>query len=126
MSQPDNILKLMEQLLNIMDVTEYEPAVPHMLVELFYRNVIDVLKTAQDHLSLRQSQEISEEDITYALHKLTKSLLQTPQPKAIQELAQQINGQPLPPIPDIPEITIPGESTSLIESQTQVLARKEK
>ena len=44
MSQPLNILEQMKQLLASMDINDYEPAVPHMLVELFYRHVTEVLK----------------------------------------------------------------------------------
>jgi hypothetical protein len=116
MSQPANILDLMRQLLSSMDITDYEPAVPHMLVELFYRHVTDVLKEAQRSCEFRKSKEISEDDLRFATNAVVQqSLLHTPSLDVMQHLAKKINAQPLPPVPDVPEVVLPCEETSLLE-----------
>jgi hypothetical protein len=121
MAQSANILDLMRQLLSSMDITDYEPAVPHMLVELFYRHVTDVLKEAQRSCEYRKSKEISEEDLKFAIQEiLHQSLLHLPSLESMQSLARKINSQPLPPIPDIPEVIFPSEEVSLLEPNYQM------
>ena len=120
-SQAANILELMKNLLNSMDITEYEPAVPHMLVELFQRNVTDVLKKAQKQAGHRKDTDINEDDLRLALESVfNKSMLQMTRPEAMSKLAAKVNNQPLPPIPDLPEITLPDEYVSMVDTQSQV------
>lgn len=121
MAQPANILELMKQLLASMDITDYEPAVPHMLVELFYRHVTNVLKEAQSSSNYRKSKEIGEEDLRYAINTvLSQSLLQSTQLEYMQGIAKRINSQNLPPVPDVPEVVLPSESNSLLEPNFHV------
>ena len=120
-SQAANILELMKNLLNSMDITEYEPAVPHMIVELFQRNVTDVLKKAQKQAGHRKDTDINEDDLRLALESVfNKSMLQMTRPEAMSKLAAKVNNQPLPPIPDLPEITLPDEYVSMVDTQSQV------
>lgn len=117
MSQPANILELMRQLLVSMDITDYEPAVPHMLVELFYRHVSDVLEESRRTCELRKSKEIGEEDLNVAIKH---SMRRPATPEHLQMIAKKINSQPLPPIPDIPEIVLPSEENSLMQPNFQL------
>jgi hypothetical protein len=124
MAASANILDLMRQLLSSMDITDYEPAVPHMLVELFYRHVTDVLKEAQRSCEYRKSKEISEEDLKFATQEvLHQSLLHVPSQEAMQNIARKVNAQPLPPIPDVPEVILPSDEVSLLEANFQVGGR---
>jgi hypothetical protein len=121
MSQPANILELMRYFLSSMDITDYEPAVPDMLVELFFRYVTDVLKEAQRSCEFRKKKEIDDEDLRFATATVVKqSLLHAPPLDTMQMLARRINAQPLPPIPDVPEVVLPSEETSLLSSNFQV------
>jgi hypothetical protein len=121
MAQPANILELMRHLLSSMDITDYEPAVPHMLVELFYRHVTDVLKEAQRSCEFRKKKDIDEEDLRFATVAVVHpSLLHTPPVETMQHLAKRINSQPLPPIPDVPEVVLPSEETSLLAPNFQI------
>ena len=116
MSQPANILEFMKQLLQSMDITDYEPAVPHMLVELFYRHVSDVLKEAQRSCEARKDKEINEDDLRFATQMvLHQSLIQTIPLEAMQEIAKRVNDQPMPNIPDVPEVVLPNDETSLLQ-----------
>lgn len=121
MSQPANILELMRQLLASMEITNYEPAVPHMLVELFYRHVTEVLKEAQKSCEHRKGgSEICEEDLKAATNLvLRQSMKHTPSLERMQHGAKLINAHELPPIPDKPEIVFPAEETSLMEPNFQ-------
>jgi hypothetical protein len=99
-----------------MDINEYEPAVPHMLVELFYRHVTNVLKEAQRTCDFRKSKEIRDDDLRFATGTVIQpSLLHPPRLDAMQVLASRVNAQPLPPSPSAPEVVLPGEETSLLE-----------
>ncbi|KAH0790458.1 transcription initiation factor TFIID subunit 9 [Histomonas meleagridis] len=121
MSQPANILESMKQLLHQMEITDYEPAVPHMLVELFYRHVTDVLKEAQRSCEARRDKEINEDDLRLAIQVvLQQSLLQTIPLESMQKIARKINEQPLPDVPDIPEVVLPNDETSLLQPNFQV------
>ena len=121
MSQPANILEFMKQLLQSMEITDYEPAVPHMLVELFYRHVTDVLKEAQRSCEARRDKEINEDDLRLATQVvLQQSLLQTIPLESMQRIARKINEQPLPDIPDIPEVVLPNDETSLLQPNFQI------
>jgi hypothetical protein len=121
MTQPANILELVRQLLTSMEITDYEAAVPHMLVELFYRHVTDVLKEAQRSCEFRKKKEIDEEDLRFATTAMVRqSLVQAPPPEAMQQLAKRINSQPLPPVRDVPEVVLPSEETSLLEPNFQI------
>ena len=116
MSQSANILEFMKQLLQSMDITDYEPAVPHMLVELFYRHVSDVLKEAQRSCEARKDKEINEDDLRFATQMvLHQSLIQTIPLEAMQEIAKRVNDQPMPNIPDVPEVVLPNDETSLLQ-----------
>ena len=118
---PANILELMRQLLTSMDITDYEPAVPHMLVELFYRHVTDVLKESQELCNARKSKEIDEEDLKRAInYVLKRSMRHSSSPDELQRVARTINDQPLPPVPDVPEMVLPCEETSLMEANFQL------
>lgn len=120
-AQPANILELMRQLLRSMDITDYEPAVPHMLVELFYRHVTDVLKDAQKSCDARKSKEIGEEDLRHAINcVLPQSMRHSTNQEQLQQVAKKINDQQLPPIPDVPETILPCEETSLMEANFQL------
>jgi transcription initiation factor TFIID subunit 9B len=115
-SQPANIVDVMRQLLSSMDINDYEPAVPHMLVELFYRHVTTVLKEAQRACDFRKSKDISDDDLRFATGTVIQpSLLHPPRPDAMQALASRVNAQPLPRTPSVPELVLPGEETSLLE-----------
>jgi hypothetical protein len=104
-----------------MNITDYEPAVPHMLVELFYRHVTNVLKEAQKSCEFRKKKEIDNEDLRFAMQSvLQQSLLHTPPLDAMLTLAKRINSQPLPSIPDVPEVVLPSEETSLLNPNFQV------
>lgn len=124
MSQPANILDLMKQLLQSMDIVDYEPAVPHMLVELFYRHVTEVLKEAQRSCDFKKSKEtslISEDDLRIATSiVLQQSSLHTQPLETMQGIAKKINEQALPSIPDIPEVILPNEETSLLQPNFQI------
>ena len=120
MSQPANILELMKQLLASMEITNYEPAVPHMLVELFYRHVTEVLKEAQKSCEHRKALEIGEDDLKAATSLVLKqSMKHTSTLERMQAMAKQINQQPLPAIPDCPELVFPAEENSLMEPNFQ-------
>lgn len=119
--QPANILDLMKQLLDSLGITEYEPAVPHMLVELFYRHVTEVLKQAQSSCEHKKSKEIVEEDLRIAANIVYgQSSYQLPSLESLQSFASKINGQPLPSIPDVPEVILPDKETSLLEPNFQL------
>jgi hypothetical protein len=121
MAQPANILELMRQLLSSMDITDYEPAVPHMLVELFYRHVTDVLKEAQRSCEYRKKKDIDEEDLRFATQTVVQqSLLHPPALEAMQSFAKRVNSQALPPVPDVPEVVLPSEEVSLLEPNFQI------
>ena len=122
MSQPANILELMKQLLAYMDITDYEPAVPHMLVELFYRHVTDVLKEARNSSQKRgKGSEIDEEDLKLGIKMIvSQSRLQQPSISMMQKTADPINMQKMPPIPDTPEIVLPPEEVTLLNDNFQV------
>lgn len=122
MSQPANILELMKQLLAYMDITDYEPAVPHMLVELFYRHVTDVLKEARNSSQKRgKGSEIDEEDLKFGIKMIvSQSRLQQPSISMMQKMADPINMQKMPPIPDTPEIVLPPEESTLLNDNYQV------
>ena len=124
MSQPLNILEQMKQLLASMDINDYEPAVPHMLVELFYRHVTEVLREAQRSCDYKKSKEtslIGEDDLRFAINiVLQQSSLHTQPLEQMQNIAKKINEQPLPSIPDIPEFILPNEETSLLEPNDQI------
>lgn len=124
MSQPLNILEQMKQLLASMDINDYEPAVPHMLVELFYRHVTEVLREAQRSCDYKKSKEtslIGEDDLRFAINiVLQQSSLHTQPLEQMQNIAKKINEQPLPSIPDIPEVILPNEETSLLEPNFQI------
>lgn len=116
MAQPANILELMRELLGSMDITDYEPAVPHMLVELFYRHVTDVLQGAQGLCAHRNSKEIGEDDLAHAIKVVTKqSMLHPPSLETVRASARKVNERVLPPIPDVPEVVLPSSETSLME-----------
>jgi hypothetical protein len=120
MAQQGNILDLMKQLLSSMDITDYEPAVPHMLVELFYRHVTEVLKEAQRCCEFRKAKEISEEDLRFATSTVVQqSLLHTPPLEMMQAIAKRINSQVLPTVPDFAEVVLPSEETSLLQPNFQ-------
>ena len=124
MSQPANILELMKQLLSSMDINDYEPAVPHMLVELFYRHVSDVLKEAQRSCEFRKSKEIGEDDLKLASGVvLQQSNLHSQTLESMQNIAKKINQQPLPSIPDVPEVILPNDETSLLEPNFQIASQ---
>lgn len=120
--QPANILELMKSLLTSMDITDYEPAVPHMLVELFYRHVSDVLKKAKElAISRNRPTEIDEEDIKLAIMMIVEqSIKQQTHLDAMQRIADNVNKNKMPPIPDVPEIILPPEETTLLEPNWQV------
>jgi transcription initiation factor TFIID subunit 9B len=113
---PANIIDVMRQLLSSIDINDYEPAVPHMLVELFYRHVANVLKEAQRACEFRKSKEISDDDLRFATGTVIRpSLLHPPRLDAMRALASRVNSQPLPPTPLVAEVVLPGEETSLLE-----------
>lgn len=124
MSQPANILELMKQLLASMDINDYEPAVPHMLVELFYRHVTEVLKEAQRSCDFKRNKDtslIGEDDLRIATGiVLQQSSIHTQPLENLQNIAKKINEQPLPPIPDIQEVILPSEETSLLQPNFQI------
>ncbi|EAY06466.1 hypothetical protein TVAG_149520 [Trichomonas vaginalis G3] len=120
--QPANILELMKQLLASMDINDYDPAVPHMLVELFYRHVGDVLKQARISSQKRgKGSEIDEDDLKRGISMtLSQSLYQQPSLATLQSNAAKINSQKMPPIPDVPEVVLPPEGVSLLNENYQV------
>ena len=118
----NNILELMKQLLASMEITDYEPAVPYMLVELFYRHVSDVLKAARVSSQRRgNGSNIDEEDLKLGIKfVVSQSRLQQPSISTMQKNADKINAQKMPPIPDVPEVVLPPEETSLLSTNFQV------
>jgi len=122
MSQASNIYEYMKQLLAQMDITEYEPAVPHMLVELFYRHVSEILTEAKEcSIHKAKSGEIEEEDLKFATSiVIRQNMAQNSSIQSLSKIAAKINSIPLPPIPDIPELVLPPEEISLLEANYQI------
>ena len=120
--QPANILDLMKQLLTHMGITDYEPAVPHMLVELFYRHVTDVLQAARGSSQRKgKGSDIDEEDLKFAIQMVVgQANLSSPNIAMMQKNAEKINSQKMPPIPDVPEVVLPPEEISLLSENYQV------
>ena len=92
--QPANILELMKQLLAHMGITDYEPAVPHMLVELFYRHVTDVLQEARSASQRKgKGSDIDEDDLKFAIQMvLDKSRQSSPSIQMMQKSAEKDYG----------------------------------
>ena len=120
--QPTNILELMKQLLAHMGITDYEPAVPHMLVELFYRHVTDVLKVARSSSQRKgKGSEVDEDDLKFAIQlMLDQSRQSNPNISMMQKNAEKINSQKMPSIPDVQEVVKPPEEISLLADNYQV------
>jgi hypothetical protein len=92
-----------------------------MLMEFFYRHVTDVLKEAQRSCEFRTKKDIDEEDLRFATASVVQQcLLHPPALESLQQFAKRINAQPLPTVPDVPEIVLPSEETTLLEPNFQI------
>lgn len=118
---PQNVLELMKQYLATMDITEYDKAVPHMLVELFYRHVTEVLEKAKKTAAKRSKTQIEEDDLRIGIKLVSENTTSFPfSTESFRSSSDSVNRNVMPSIPDVPEIILHNERSSLLEANYHV------
>jgi hypothetical protein len=116
MTESPTILDIMRDRVIALGVSDYDSAVPHMLVELFYRHATDILKEAQKIVRHHGVEEMGEADIRSAFGVVSQQgLLAGLSAELVKEVSLKINRVPLPTDVEISEMILPCEETTLME-----------
>jgi histone H3/H4 len=108
--QITNILEIMRNRIVAMGITDFEAAVPNMLVELFYRQCTDLLTEADRVAQSAKRPQITESDI-----RNVNSILVLRSPSRFQVDVRQLpvlNAAPIPQ-PEFAEWVMPDKETLL-------------